>query len=689
MSCRPAAFVCYYMLLGALTVLTAPAADWPTYQHDLEHTGRSTAVINASQLTLSWEAPDGYAMPQIVGKTIYSTKSQGGYAGSQGDGKQWATYISAFDLATGAIKWTHSGNYVFASPAAVGGGLVVFHGGSPAGSLGPPTPGAEQLIVLDAATGALRYKVPGIFERNDGTGPPGSMPLLIPNPADGTVMAYYVEGATMWAVRLGPTSGAIVWKQSGIFGNAIPTRVGNSIVVANACRFYAFDQATGAANLFHQGTCTGGSGTTAAYDSARQQIYILQMATPPGTLSSEQALTAYKYVSNSQIDFLWQRVGPGIGRGSVALGPTGNVYAAGAGLLLELNPATGATIRSVSGRFGMTPAVTAGVLWVNLDGESTMAFDLETLRPLRTLNGGNGSGSSTYSSVGAFADGYLVMIRGDAVIAKGFAVWVPSPTPLPPTGAQAKAKFNSDGYADINWQNSRTGERVMWFMRNGIFQSGIYLETIAPEWKIAGTADLNADGYSDYVWQNLQTGERVAWFLRDGRYQSGIYLPTFAPEWEIAASADFNADGYGDFVWQNVRTGERVIWFLRNGEYRSDINLQAIAGLETIAPEWRIAAAADFNADGYSDFVWQNIRTGERVMWFLRDGRYHSGIYLQTIAPEWRIAGGADYNNDQHADFIWQNINTGERVMWFLRNGLYQSGIYMQTIDRDWDMAVH
>jgi hypothetical protein len=247
----------------------------------------------------------------------------------------------------------------------------------------------------------------------------------------------------------------------------------------------------------------------------------------------------------------------------------------------------------------------------------------------------------------------------------------------------SKADFDGDGDGDFVWQNTQTGERVIWFLRNGRYESGIYLPTIAREWRIASAADFNGDGQADFVWQNINTGERVIWFLRNGQYTSGIFLQTIAREWEIASAGDFNNDGHADFVWQNTQTGERVMWFLRNGQYQSGIYLQ------TIAPEWRIAGAADFNADGYSDFVWQNTNTGERVMWFLRDGQFQSGLHMQTIQPEWRIAAAADFNQDGNADLAWQNINTGERVMWFLRNGIYQSGIYLPTIDRAWDIAAH
>jgi hypothetical protein len=399
------------LLLLAGTIVAVQAADWPYYQHDAEHTGRSTAVIDAPKLMHSWTAPDGYAMPQIVGDTVYSTKSQGGYSGTG-----WATYVSAFDLVTGAMKWTYSGSFIFPSQAAVGGDLVVFHNG------GLFESDAGELYVLDAPTGALRYKVAGVIDRSSGSGPPLMMPLLVPNPADGTIMAYCANGATIWGVRLGPSSGSIVWTQGGQFGGvSMPTLVGNSIVVAGPGQFYAFDRATGTPNHFYQGTVHGGGGTTVAYDSVRQHIYVLEQANPPGQLS-EQALTVFQYTSNAQIDFLWQRIGEGIGRGSVAIGPSGNVYVAGGSHLLELHPDTGATLRSVTGSFytQLTPAITAGLIWANSAGRTT-AYDLETMQPVRTLPEANSG--SWYFSPGAFADGYFLMARGDTVFAKGFDVY--------------------------------------------------------------------------------------------------------------------------------------------------------------------------------------------------------------------------------------------------------------------------
>src|ERR1043166_7568469 len=95
------------------------ADDWPYYQHDSSHTGNSSAVLNPQALSLSWTAPSGhvgYSTPLIVGNTIYARANQGGSTS--------LTTVSAFDLSTGAINWSYTGDFLFPSQPGVGGGFV-------------------------------------------------------------------------------------------------------------------------------------------------------------------------------------------------------------------------------------------------------------------------------------------------------------------------------------------------------------------------------------------------------------------------------------------------------------------------------------------------------------------------------------------------------------------------------------
>jgi PQQ-like domain len=388
------------------------ADDWPYYQHDASHTGNSSALVNPQALSLAWAAPSsptGYSTPVIVGNSIYAMQNQQGIGNSQ-------TTISSFDLATGAINWSYTGNFVFPSQPGVGGGFVTFVGS---------TLSSSSLYVLDAITGTLRYTVP-IPE-----GLVSLMPTVVPDLISGNVNAFVTDGIQVSAVSLGSVSGLVVWTQSGEFGGqSIPTVVGNSIVLVGPGQYYAFDQVTGTANHFWLGGVSGGGGSTVAYDATRQQFYVLEDYDPDTTLS------AYHYTDNFHIELLWQRTGAGVGYGgSVAIGPTGNVYSAGNSVIWELDPATGTTLRSIPGSFanGVTPALTNNVLWI-IGQSQVFAYDLVTLQLLRAFNGSRGDLNTPYDSPGAFADGYFVLDYGNIYGSPGFDVYsgpIPTPTPTP------------------------------------------------------------------------------------------------------------------------------------------------------------------------------------------------------------------------------------------------------------------
>jgi len=269
---------------GAILLARSVVADdWPYYQHDAWHTGNSSALVNPQALSLTWTAPSsptGYSTPVIVGNSIYAMQNQQGVGNSQ-------TTISSFDLATGAINWSYTGNFVFPSQPGVGGGFVTFVGS---------TLSSSSLYVLDAITGTLRYTVP-IPE-----GLVSLMPTVVQDLITGNVTAFVTDGIQVSAVSLGSVSGLVLWTQTGEFGGqSIATVVGNSIVLVGPGQYYAFDQVTGAANHFWSGGVSGGGGSTVAYDATRQQFYVLEDYDPDTTLS------AYHYTDNFHIELLWLR----------------------------------------------------------------------------------------------------------------------------------------------------------------------------------------------------------------------------------------------------------------------------------------------------------------------------------------------------------------------------------------------
>jgi hypothetical protein len=396
----------------ALTVVaTAPttrADDWPTYQHDTAHTGRTTASPSPQKLTLKWSAPFGYATPLIVGNNVIATQN--------GQGTSTPSTIRSFNLDTGAVNWSYTGTYAFPSQAAYGSGLVTFTGGITGAD-------ANKLIVLDAATGTLKYKVTA--------GLSGDMPVMVPE-SNGTTTAYVADGSRVKAISLGASSGTVLWTASGSYGGeSLPTLVGgNTILLAGPGQYYAIDRATGAQNHFQNGNISGGGGDTVVYDAARAAFYVLDDYDGVGT-----TLTAYHFGgAYNAITRLWQKSGTGIGDGGqVALGPDGKLYSVDNANLVEIDPATGNILRTKTGQSfanAVAPLVAGNILWA-FDDDNTYAYDLTTLNKIATLPGARGSLNSTFDSPGAVDDYHYLIDYGNIYNSPGFDVYAaPEPGAL-------------------------------------------------------------------------------------------------------------------------------------------------------------------------------------------------------------------------------------------------------------------
>ena len=157
-------------------------------------------------------------------------------------------------------------------------------------------------------------------------------------------------------------------------------------------------------------------------------------------------------------------------------------------------------------------------------------------------------------------------------------------------------------------------------------------------WKAVGTGDFNHDGFADILWQNTSTGQASVWEM-DGNTKTGggAVSANPGPAWTAVGTGDFNKDGNSDILWQNKNTGQVSIW---------EMDGNAKIGGGTVTPNpgtaWKAVGTGDFNHDGFADILFQNASTGQVSIWEMEENTKIGGGAVAPIpAPSWHAIGSA------------------------------------------------
>jgi hypothetical protein len=109
-----------------------------------------------------------------------------------------------------------------------------------------------------------------------------------------------------------------------------------------------------------------------------------------------------------------------------------------------------------------------------------------------------------------------------------------------------------------------------------------------------GKADFNGDCQDDRVWLGDATGSLSVWYM-DGivRKPNGavaiVPSPLTPTSWKLRGAADFDADGKPDLLWQDESTGSLGVWYM-DGVVRKPNGAVAIAPSPVTPTSWKIVA---------------------------------------------------------------------------------------------------
>jgi hypothetical protein len=143
---------------------------------------------------------------------------------------------------------------------------------------------------------------------------------------------------------------------------------------------------------------------------------------------------------------------------------------------------------------------------------------------------------------------------------------------------------------------------------------------------------------------------------------------------------DFNADGFSDFLWQ-TDGGNLAIWEMNNFQISAaDYTRLGSSQVGLPGPDWHIVDTGDFDGDGKADILWRT-DSGATAIWEM-DGTHiktadfirNGSTVVGAPGPDWHELGAADFDGDGKADILWRT-DSGALAIWEM------DGTHIKTAD--------
>jgi hypothetical protein len=244
------------------------------------------------------------------------------------------------------------------------------------------------------------------------------------------------------------------------------------------------------------------------------------------------------------------------------------------------------------------------------------------------------------------------------------------------TGPGATLQLDAGGYSGSIAGFSAGDSIDLAFLSFNSTLKAVWQENSADD---GGTLSL-VEGSTTLATLNL-SGLYISADFTVSKETSNLLGTTLITETNQTAPYDFNGDGYSDILFQNVASGQAYVW-LTNGTSGPVGN--------NIDPTWHVVTGAgDYNGDGRSDILWQNVNSGQ-VYEYQMNGTSvtASGLIGNNSDPSWQVVSSGDFNGDGYSDILFQNANSGQVYEW-LMNGfsVIGGGLVGTNTDPTWQVV--
>ena len=235
------------------------------------------------------------------------------------------------------------------------------------------------------------------------------------------------------------------------------------------------------------------------------------------------------------------------------------------------------------------------------------------------------------------------------------------------SAAAVPGDFDGNGVPDLLWQNASNGQvRVDLYKRGAEYavQGSAVLNTGNPNWRLVGSADFDANGTPDLIWQDNTSRQVTVHYYTGGAKpvnEGWKYLNAAGnPGWHVVAAADFDANGTPDLVWQHAATREVTVNYY--GGDKGSVMEKTWAVLNPGNKGWRVVATADVDRNGTPDLIWQDETTrGVTVNYYGgARGAIVQGWKWMNIdgLKGWTVVGVNDFDANKTPDLVLSNDTT-------------------------------
>jgi hypothetical protein len=282
---------------------------------------------------------------------------------------------------------------------------------------------------------------------------------------------------------------------------------------------------------------------------------------------------------------------------------------------------------------------------------------------LTKVNGGDTSDYSVLDMFGFGSPGDALTLSSTDIENMNVLGWTPTPPPavvIESFGLTSLTQVGSNYFLYANGTSSGPELKI----NGAAVVAGQY-----SGWAPIGGEQISG-GY-EVAWKNAAVGHYTVWSVDgNGNYIANVIgevagtdktLQSLETSFHqdlngdgfigMRAREDFNGDGHSDVLWQNVN-GTVAIW--DSGQAAS---AHTVAGAGVMASSWHIAGTGDFDGNGHGDILWQNANASVLIWDNGQIGSAHTISNAGVVASSWHIAGTGDFDGNGHDDILWRNDN--------------------------------